>query len=159
MAQKTIQLTPEERIKRFDEQQKRYVGPDAILVLHEKHGDIYFAIPTVEVLYEVALNVVKGRLEEGWYYEPEEPTTDKEFTPEEIEKIKKSSYGETFIEQYESHQKDIAQYQEDLYAWKELHEAIENKDGRKAWPLIRDHKDYEYEGWEIAHLTKPEEYR
>lgn len=36
-------------------------GP-AVLVLHEKHGDLFFHVPDEEALFKVALDIVEKRL-------------------------------------------------------------------------------------------------
>lgn len=139
----------DEWVKRVDQDNKQFVGKGSILILHEKHGDKFYSIPTLEALYAAALATLSERLEEGWFYEPEQPEIKNEFTPEEIEKIKKSSYGETFVKQYDEHHAGLKQYKEDLEDWNTINQAIKTEDGRTAWQVMRWHKSYEYEDWNV----------
>jgi hypothetical protein len=154
--EKTKQLTPEERIMRIDKFNEQFVSPDSILILHEKHGDVHVAIPTVEVLYAAALQIVKSRFAEGWYCEPEKPE-DPEISLDEIERTINTAVQAVLREEANKYQRNLKQYNVDQAEYDRILDAVKNEDGRLAWPIIRDHNDYEYEGWEIVELTKVEE--
>lgn len=156
MAQ-TKQLTLEERQKNFDKHAAQITGPDALLVLKEKHGDIYFAIPDLETLYYIAVAIVTTRLNDGWYFEPEAPEKF-DATLEEIQAIPSERIRTSMLKEYEEYQKALATYNDEKAEWDAINEGVKTKSGRVCWRVIRDHNDYEYEGWDTVHLSTAKDY-
>lgn len=160
MAQPTKPLTLEERTKNFDKHAAQICGPDALLVLKEKHSDIYFAIPNLETLYAVALAVVTLRFNDGWYSEGvvTQPPDKYEATLEEINAIPSEKIKASMLKEYEQHKRALEQWKYDKAEQDALENAIKTKNGRYAWSVLRDHNDFEYEGWDTIRLTTAKEY-
>lgn len=134
--------------KRFDQDNKRYVGEGSILVLHEKHGDRYYSVPTLDALYAAALATVIERNEQGWFYEPDqvEPF---EMKDTDIDALPESDTKEYLKKAFLQRKEDMRLYKEDLQDWNTIQQAIKDQDGRTAWQVMRLHKSYEYEDWNV----------
>lgn len=150
-------LTLEERQANFDKHSAQICGADSLLVLKEKHGDIYFSIPDVTTLYDVALAVLKTRHSDGWFSEPEAPES-YDTTLEEINAIPSEKIKTALLKEYENHQVKLRVYNHEKQEYDAIVDAIKKKDGRCAWRVLRDHKSYEYEDWDVEYLTTVKEY-
>ena len=119
-----------------------------ILVVKEKHGSRYFEATTEEQLYKIALYLLKGRFNEGyWYSEPEfvEPL---DFTEADIANMPQSMQDGA-RRQLRDYQHRLRVYLEDKEEWDKIKEAIENNDGKLAFSILDGRSGYEYEGFDI----------
>lgn len=138
----------DEWVKRVDQDNQRYIGKGSILVLHEKHGNRYYSIPTLEALYAAALATINERNEEGWFDEPEQPKPF-EFTDVQIDTMEESETKDYLKKAFLRRKDDMKQYYEDLDDWNAIQKVVKDQDGRVAWQIMRFHKSYEYEDWNI----------
>ena len=123
------------------------IGRPSLLVLHEKHGDLYFHVPDEEALFKVALDIVAKRLRAGhWYldpkdYEPKPPSV----TKEQAEALPEGPVRKAALDELSSHARQVSEYRWIKEGWDTIHKAVEEKDGRLAWRVLRDHSDGEYQ--------------
>jgi len=136
-----------------------------ILVLHEKHGDWHYSVPTEAHLHAAALEILARRLGDNWYYDPRERSEAErqyapkppELTDEQIEALPKGDVREAAEKQrrrYLAYQAEAA----DAVRWIEgVEYALEHKDGSEAWQLLRERHEGEYEGMSIdsCKVAKP----
>lgn len=135
------------------------VNQPMLLVFNEKHGDRYFNVPNDEALFAAALKIVTERFEQGyWYVEPEEneKPAAPDFTKEQIATLPESMR--------EAAQKKLREYERSLHDYNELvdgyariKKAVDEKDGRVAWEVIRDRCDAEYEGYALKPFESVED--
>jgi hypothetical protein len=133
----------------FDQRQVGRLHPNSLLVVKEKHGDRYFAVPTLEALYRVALSLIQERFESDYFYEPEEFEPSEDFPKEELTKIKKSPYGEEFLKNYQTNAQRKEDHDAEAKDYVQIETAIKDKDGRLAWYIVINRKFCEYEGYEL----------
>lgn len=122
-----------------------------LLVLHDKHGDETFEA-TGDKLRWAALQVVKRRMEQGWYYDPgtledycEPRSYDRNPNPEFID-------DETF--RTKTFEKRAEEWKALDKEWRFLVRLIEDNNGGKALVLLEHRRDHEYEGFEIVYPTE-----
>lgn len=127
-----------------------------LLVLAEKHGKRFFHIPDEATLFKFALSILKERHKAGyWYGKPD--AKDKPETPdvkaEEIDNLPKSLQDDARkkLRQYAN---ELSAYERDVEAYEAIVKAIREKDGRAAWALLYDRRDYEYESIELEHYNR-----
>jgi hypothetical protein len=137
-----------EWVKQVDQDNKQFVGKGSILILHEKHGDRFYAVPTLDALYAAAVATIIERNEEGWFYEPDQPDI-MPFMKEQIDALPAGETKDSLTKLYEDKQRQLTQYAQDLKDWYVIQQAIKEEDGRTAWQVMRQHKSYEYEDWNI----------
>lgn len=122
------------------------VTEPSLLVLHEKHGDIYFHIPDEARLLVVALDILEKRDRAGyWYYEPDGPPKPPELSAGDIAKLpdgKTKDFALNAIREYNLVKRGYDNDVENVAARKK---AIAEKNGRAAWQVLREHRDGEYQ--------------
>lgn len=128
---------------------RRYVTAAAVLVLREKHDNRYFHIPSDEVLFEIALQIVKERKapDMGYYYPPTKPDPC-DLTEEGIKALPESLKKDA-TRKWNEHVRETRAYNADLAEWESLLKALKEKDGRVAWNFIQSRGSAEYEGYEL----------
>ena len=125
-----------------------------LLVLHEKHGELHFHIPDEATLFEVSLDILKKRLNSGWwYYDPrgEEPIQPK-VTREEAESLKEGALKNMAMEKVKEHEARVRRWKNAVADYDELKKAVEEKNGRLAWHKLRD-CDGEYARVSLEHYV------
>lgn len=147
----------EERIKNFDKRATELTGPSQILVFKEKHGELYFAIPDLKALYDVANIVLKVRFEQG-YFEAPDDLTPIDTTLDEINAIKSATIKERLLDEYNDYQKRLKNHNQEKAEYDRIAKAVKDNDGRIAWSIIRDRNDHEYEEWDTITLADPTRY-
>ncbi len=121
-----------------------------VIVLHEKHGDRYFMVPTLKDLEKVSLKIVSERYLEGcWYYgdeKPEEP----EISLKQATTMKEGALKNMVTDSWKSYKTNLKYYEESLISEQLLKDAIKDSDGGKALQFLNNRKYNEYEGFEIV---------
>lgn len=114
----------------------------SVLVLKEKHDDLYFHVPDEATLHKVALDILTKRLKSGdWYYDlrqdvPKSP----ELTKEQIEALPDGRIKEIARKEVDNYQSRLRSYQHEVEDYVNLQRAVKDKDGKAAWrALLRRH--------------------
>jgi hypothetical protein len=131
----------------FKKKQKEY--KPGILRFKEKHGNWDFWALTQKQFYDSCLQVLTQRFEEGWYYCPEESSTQPEMSLEEVKKLPEGSIRKAAIKAYRSWERERKCNQEAREQYKLIKDAIDLKDGKMAFWALDERNDYEYEGFEV----------
>ena len=126
-------------------------GSTVILIFKEKHGDRYFDVSTESRLFGACLSVLKERFDEGWWYEPPEgnepePPT---LSLEEIGKLKEGRIKQEALEEHKSYNRDLVYFEEAARLYKNIKQAIDNKDGALAYQCLLARSNGEYERMEL----------
>ena len=109
-----------------------------VMVLREKHGDRYFVVDNDEELHQTALAVVRQRLKEGWYYEPDEPKkSDLDYTKEDVAKLPVSLQKEA-SRKLECEDILMEYYRDEKKRWDLVNQACSQADGKTAWVILLD---------------------
>jgi hypothetical protein len=127
--------------------QRPIIEEPKLLVLHEKHGELYFHIPDEPTLFKVALDIVTKRAKSGyWYIDPEEykPITPS-MTKEAAEALPEGPARKAALQEQATYKRERAVYADALETAEYIAKAINEKDGRAAWQVLRDHSDGEYQ--------------
>lgn len=130
----------------------------ALLVLHEKHGTIYFHVPDVETLKSVALKIVTERHKSGHWYpcpggkEPIKPDVgDLASLPKDlVEPAKKK------LAVWKSQHRAWREVQD---TWEQIEGAVKSGNGAIAWAVLTDRSDGEYERVTLEDYSSPSSYR
>lgn len=129
----------------------------SLLVLHEKHGEVYFNIKNEEELYKVALAVLKFRYNSGYYYQEPKKPEHPGFDSNDIDKLPNQLKADA-NRKYFSYTRDLRLYEQEWERYQFLQEGIKNNNGQLAWKLLREFSDGEYERVELVQYSEPEEY-
>jgi hypothetical protein len=123
------------------------VAEPSVLVLHEKHGEVYFHVPDEESLLRAALLVVKGRLKDGhWYYDPSnDAPKGPGMTKEQVAALPDGPIKADAEKRVAAHTSALRAWYSDVEGWKRVREAVDKDDGRAAWQVLRDYSDGEYQ--------------
>jgi len=128
-----------------------------LILLGEKHEPRYLLCRHADELNEHLVKIVKDRSDDGCYFEPQEPA---KFTVVEGVVLEKLSENVRLAYKNEkrNHDRAVADYEYDERVWKQIRFALDEsrpKDerARAALSVLRNRKNYEYEGFEIV---KPE---
>lgn len=115
-----------------------------VLVLHEKHGRLYYHIPNLEELHKVALKVLWGRMTSGnWYVEPQEPESPG-FTEEAIQALPKALQTDARLTLV-NYRRAVHEYEAEAEWFQDAQRALKEQDGKSAWQLLTARNDAEYE--------------
>lgn len=117
-----------------------------VLILGEKYRSRVFNISTQELYEKVALSIIRGRKEAGWFDKPEPPES--ELTVEGIERLPKSLQAEA-KRQLDFYQDRKKQYLADIKTYQDVFKCLETNDGKLAIDLLALFRDREYEGYNI----------
>lgn len=133
-----------------------FVERPIVLVLHEKHGNQYFYIPDEEALFRAALEVLTSRNKENYFYfKPEIPNP--ELTKEQVDSLPPALKKEG-EKKYLARKELILRQKYEAEEYESIQSTIKEKDGRKAWRILRDRNGGEYERVSLERLLKPGEY-
>ena len=128
-----------------------------VVYLQEKHGDCVFDASTDEMLYDVCSNIVKGRYEDGYWYEKVDENIDfpvQPVKPDNLEVL--SQYlQEAYNEELAIYRKQLRRAQEEQEDQELLKKAL--VDGQAAYKYLDYRSDYEYERFRV--ITCAEKYR
>lgn len=122
-----------------------------LLTFTEKHGSFTFICRSEKELFQAALQVLKMREAQGyWYHAPEDPKlkAPSYTTAQEIEQLRGPA-KEAAQKELQKYKRALKEYQEELEDWKELQEALKNQDGRLAFRILERRSDYEYEAMDL----------
>lgn len=132
-----------------------------LLVFKEKHGSYHFLIRSIPELFEISLKILTERFEEGWYNVGVIPTLDELFQKAVgvgVEAFDALPQGikDNLKSKAEMARKDYAYYTEEAQFLESVEKAVNDRDGKAAFQLINDRRDYEYEGFEYEHFSNVE---
>lgn len=126
-----------------------FVKQPMLLVFKEKHGERYFYIPDDAALFGACLKVVTERLEQDWYPEPDGVVPKApDFTREQIATLPESMRAEATAK-LRAYDRDVEAFNEELADFAKIKKAVDEKNGRLAWGIIRDRARAEYEGYDL----------
>jgi len=128
---------------------------DKVLVLHEKHGDRYFMVPTIYDLWKAALKIVEERNKEGYWYsfdyeKPEEPVIPRE----QADLMKDCPIRRSIVKAWDDYEDALKDYEDSKKDEMQLKLLLKSKDGLRAMNFLANRRDYEYEGFEIIDCEK-----
>lgn len=127
---------------------RQTVTQRSVLVLKEKHGNIYYVVDNDEELFAVALAVISGRLALGYYYYDPGPEPTIDLTKEKITYLPESLQADG-RRKLREHQEKLKWWRHESETWEILNQAVKERDGRRAWEALRDRGDWEYEGYSL----------
>ena len=114
-----------------------------VLILHEHHGNRDFLVRNEADLYRLALEILDwrfgGEKDNGCYYmleKPEKPPQDDVLDEEAITKLPAFIRGFARAQQKDLEVK-IVSYRREKEQYDSVHEALLNKDGRRAWKILQ----------------------
>lgn len=124
-----------------------------ILIAKEKHGTRYFDASTPELLAESAFKLLKERWNDGYWYYLDDPPEDKDILSEE----QISALPTVSLQASEQAKRDwyLAEYEDwrrDEKKYLSIKDCVENNKKDKAWRLLQNRRDYEYENVELETL-------
>lgn len=144
---------------------KRTVRPmqefrGGVLVVHGKHGDTYYHVPTEAHLHVAALDILQMHKQAGYYaylecagqeteWSPKHPGME----PEEIEKLPAGAIRDTARKEWQAWVKHQAAVEGQQRDWKFIERALREKDGYAAWTVLQERRDAEYERVTIEWLS------
>ncbi len=123
-----------------------------LLILREKHGDRHFNIPCEAMLHKVALMILEGRLEVGyWYNDPSKDPDPKKPDYTDMQEILalKGSVKLSALSALREYEREVLSHREKTRQFRAIQKAVADKDGKTAWELLQE-RDYEYEGVELV---------
>lgn len=129
------------------------VDSGRILVFEEKHSKRYFQATTGDQIHQVALTILKERVDEGWIREPEMPKLELlEMTDEYINSLASNALKMTAKVERNNQRQQAREYQEEARAFLEAQLALSTNDGAKAYEILYSRDDHEYEGFTFESL-------
>lgn len=124
-----------------------------ILIAKEKHGTRYFDASTPELLAESAFKLLKERWDDGYWYCLDDPPEDKDVLSEEqIAALPTESLRNQESQKRKNYLRELYNWQDDEEEFLAIKDCIENELKDKAWKLLRNRSDYEYENVELETL-------
>lgn len=125
-----------------------------ILVLHGKHGDYYYDASTPEALAESAFKVLKMHYDQGYYFEPDEPLPREILSDDEIVAIESEELRNYAKRQQINYKRHLAQYEIEKEEWDAIVDTVENERKEKAWAILDNRSDAEYESVSIERVEE-----
>ncbi len=119
-----------------------------VMITHEKHGIRVWDASSRESLFKNALEILKERLEFGYIYKPDPEYLQKydpKMTSEEIDRLPDSLVKQAALKQIKQFRHMKEEFEQDQKHWEDVQSAIHNEDGERAFVLLADRSDYEYE--------------
>lgn len=120
-----------------------------ILILKEKHGDLYYIINNPDDLQKASLSILKTRMDSGWYQWMNEMECGKspEYTIEDVEKLPDSmaSIKKEMISKISLFNKKTKESQMYQNMYKDIISEIESPKGN-AFSILLNNSNGEYEG-------------
>ena len=168
-----IQFDLQDELESMSTQDLLDLGPSErrVLVFEEKHHTYHYYAPTISMRNAVCLQVLKRRVEEGfWYHEPKEPEcpeflqVNKEAVVickkpgtwdqlsdndlrviDELIKLISPSFHKLAERRMVQFKNSTNAYIEDKHNWDLIQKAINDNDGNAAYKVLSARSDYEYE--------------
>lgn len=127
------------------------LGP-RILVLKEKHDTSYYDVATDEKLHKVALQIVKERLGD-WIMKPDPPGKADEYnlTSEQVAALPEG-LRKTYLSNLNHNKRMWREYEKQKAQYEAAVKAVEEKDGKLAFEVMKARQDYEYEEFSLEYL-------
>jgi hypothetical protein len=153
------EITRQRAIRRAEREARPLIDRPSVLVCHQKHGDIYYNAPDDAALCKAALSILKERLEDGyWYNDPaDELPANPNMTDEQIDALPAGRIRDTARQEMTNYHVAVQEQGDAISMWKDIHRAIEENNGKLAWRILRDRRDYEYERCSIEQLQEVED--
>lgn len=124
-----------------------------ILIAKEKHGTRYFDASTPELLAESAFKLLKERWDDGYWYFLDDPPEDKEVLSEEqIAALPTESLRNQESQKRKSFLREQRDWEYLAKEYRAIENCVKNKLKDKAWKLLQNRSDYEYENVELEEL-------
>ncbi len=124
-----------------------------VLALAEKSGPVYFHVPNMDTLLSVALAVLKARMAAGWYQDPEGDGAPRPMVPDYTDPAEIATLrggARTNAErQMERYQEAKRRYDVEVFQYKRIIQAVKDRDGYKAWELLKARSGGEYEDLDL----------
>lgn len=136
-----------ERIK-FEE----VIIPNKILIEHNKYGENYYSIPTLNDLYKVSLHILEERLENKFFCKSNIPEK-LDYTYYDIEKLPES-FRKDAKSKLDGRNKYIKECEEANKEFDLIEKALNEKNGQLALQILKNRIDFEYEKIEIIETIK-----
>lgn len=130
---------------------KPIITKPRLLVFREKHGNLYFYVDNDDKLFASALKVLTERFKDGyWYYKPEleEKPEVPDFNEERVAAMPQSLQPDAYRKLREYNDACL-EYDAEAMEYDQIVKAVETKDGRLAYKVLRDRKHAEYEGFSL----------
>ena len=128
----------------------------SVLVVKEKHGTWYIYVPDVETLYRRALGLLTDRLESGyWYSECSKPVSPG-FTLKDVEAFPEGAIKSLALRQLKDYEDTLKYWAADTADFADLKKAVEEKDGKRAWDILKQRSRYEYESVVLEPFVGPD---
>lgn len=134
---------------KFTKRIKEIVDEKWIMVVSEHHGERYFDATSTEAIGLACLKLIKYRKDNGYYSAPKEPEQPK-YKPEDI--ADDHSLTKVVKRQWETYEDALEQYESDKEFDENLNKALDTKDYVLALQVLKDHYDYEDEGFRFEQL-------
>lgn len=125
-----------------------------LIVVKEKHDNGYYLVNDVEAVWRWALAILKERLDQRWYYKPDEPKLREEVPDDVMDKLPESLRKKAKDDK-QSNKSNMKRYQRDMEVWNDIHTALTEQNGALAFKVLDDRKDHEYEGFTFETLEVP----
>ncbi len=135
---------------------KRYARTEwpRLLVFHEKHGEQYFYVDSVESLARTALHVLKQRHKEKWYCSPgANPYGLKEEITKEAAEALPEPYRKMALETRARNAHAWKQHKSELDDWNDIKTAIDTSDPWLAFVVLDNRIDYEHERFSLEKIV------
>ena len=125
-----------------------------VLVLEGHYQDSFYDVSTSELLYAAALTILKNSMATGVYLEPDSSAKEPELTRKQIEELPESSIKNAALAQWNTYEKMMARYEEDMRMFNMIQTAIKDEDGKLAWRVMNMRSDagFEDESFTINHV-------
>ncbi len=111
----------------------------------EKHVDRYFVVDSDEELYATALKILRGRLKSTYYYFDPGPKPEPPDYPEEIVHNLPLSLRALAVKKLQEYKERTSEWEKESEFWGDVNLVCSEADGRRAWGLLRDRSNHEYE--------------
>jgi hypothetical protein len=125
-----------------------------IMILYDKGDPLYYDVSTDEQLYYISLKILKLRFESGNYYGFEESNKPQppKISREEAKKIIDKDVKNYVLHRIEIYKIDLETFNKEKEFVNAIKKAVETKDGKLAYQILRKRRDAQYEGFEIKIL-------
>lgn len=124
-----------------------------ILIAKEKHGTRYFDASTPELLAESAFKLLKERWDEKHWYYVDDPPKDKDVLSEEqIAALPTENLRNSESQKRKIFLRELRNWQDNAEEYKSIENCVKNKLKNKAWKLLQNRSENEYERVELETL-------
>lgn len=116
-------------------------------MFHEKHGNRNVIAETSEGFFDLFLEVLKDRIESHYFTEPDEPQKPS-ITEDTVKSLPEGPTKKAAQQELNSYKRSLVCYKEEKLEWDTANKAINEKNGRLAYSILKNRSDKgaEYEG-------------